>query len=91
MRARLTECGAPSTSVMYARSVSAVCLDETFFDTTGGSAVFFTYGGMIAHALTYAAHRRTLVTGALYSSGTTDLEDDPLPWEPVRPGGPTAP
>ncbi len=39
----------------------------------------FTAAGMIAHVLTYAAHRRTLVTGALASAGA-DLEDDPLTW-----------
>jgi AraC family transcriptional regulator len=46
---------------------------------------------MIAHVLTYAAHRRTLVSGALHSAGITDLEDDPLAWAPVRPEGPTLP
>lgn len=58
---------------------------------TDESPQFFTYGGMIAHVLTYAAYRRTLVVGALSSAGITDLEDDPLAWEPVRPPGPTAP
>jgi hypothetical protein len=66
-------------------------LDDTFVDTTTGTPYFFTYGGMIAHVLTYAAHRRTLVSGALHSAGITDLEDDPLAWEPVRPNGPTLP
>jgi AraC family transcriptional regulator len=66
--------------------------DDTFVDSTSGTPLFFTYGGMIAHVLTYAAHRRTLATGALYSAGITDLEDDPLAWEPVRPvGRPTSP
>ena len=66
-------------------------LDDTFVDTTTGTPYFFTYGGMIAHVLTYAAHRRTLVSGALHGAGITDLEDDPLAWEPVRPNGPTLP
>jgi AraC family transcriptional regulator len=66
-------------------------LDDTFVDATGGTPVFFTYGGMIAHVLTYAAHRRTLVSGALHSAGITDLQDDPLAWEPLRPEGPTMP
>jgi AraC family transcriptional regulator len=66
--------------------------DDTFVDSTSGTLLFFTYGGMIAHVLTYAAHRRTLATGALYAAGITDLEDDPLAWEPVRPvGRPTSP
>jgi len=80
---------------IYLGHVRGACqrgrLDETFVDTTTGTPLFFTYGGMIAHVLTYAAHRRTLVTGALYSAGITDLEDDPLAWEPVRPDAPTSP
>jgi hypothetical protein len=44
----------------------------------------FTYGGMIAHVLTYAAHRRTLVAGALASAGIDDLHDDPLVWLAAR-------
>jgi hypothetical protein len=90
MRARLAECG-PT----FLRHVRDACergrLDETFVDTTTGSPVFFTYAGMIAHVLTYAAHRRTLVSGALHAAGIDDLEDDPLAWEPVRPDGPTMP
>jgi hypothetical protein len=34
---------------------------------------------MIAHILTYAAYRRTLVVGALAALGA-DIEDDPLAW-----------
>jgi AraC family transcriptional regulator len=61
-------------------------------DTTTGSPLFFTYGGMIAHVLTYAAYRRTIASGALHAFGITDLEDDPLAWQPVRPNGrPTSP
>jgi AraC family transcriptional regulator len=75
---------------VYLEHVRDACergLDETFVDTTTGTPYFFTYGGMVAHVLTYAAHRRTLVAGALESAGVTDLEDDPLAWEPVRPEG----
>ena len=89
MRARLAECGP-----RYLERVRDACthgtLSETFV-TTEGSPQFFTYGGMIAHVLTYSAHRRTLVSGALASAGIAELEDDPLAWEPVRPVGPTAP
>jgi len=67
-------------------------LDDTFVDATTGSPVFFTYGGMIAHVLTYAAYRRTLASGALHAAGITDLEDDPLAWTALRPvGRPTQP
>jgi len=41
----------------------------------------FTYGGMIAHVLTFAAVRRLVVLGAYESLGITDLEaGDPAPW-----------
>ena len=56
-------------------------LDETFVDTTCDPPQAFTYSGMIAHILTFAAHRRTLVCGALYDAGVTDLgAGDPLHW-----------
>jgi hypothetical protein len=36
---------------------------------------------MIAHVLTFAAHRRTLVAGALIDAGVTDLgAGDPRRW-----------
>jgi len=44
-------------------------------------AEVFTYGGMIAHVLTLAAHRRTLVVLALDAAGITDLGwGDPMKW-----------
>ena len=39
-------------------------LDETFVDATCDPPQVFTYGGMLAHVLTFAAHRRTLAIGA---------------------------
>jgi hypothetical protein len=39
---------------------------------------------MIAHVLTFAAHRRTLVVGALFDAGITDLGyGDPMRWVAV--------
>ncbi len=56
-------------------------LEDTFVDAECEPVQTFTYGGMIAHVLTFAAHRRTLVVGALYSAGMTDLNaGDPLRW-----------
>ena len=53
--------------------------DETFVDTTCNPPRVFTYGGMVAHVLTFAAHRRTLVAGALETAGITDLgAGDPM-------------
>lgn len=53
---------------------------DTFVDALCDPPRVFTYGGMVAHVLTYAAHRHTLVAGALYSAGVRDLEDDPMMW-----------
>jgi hypothetical protein len=41
----------------------------------------YTYGGMIAHVLTFAAYRRTLVVGALDAAGIPELGwGDPMKW-----------
>ena len=56
-------------------------LDETFVDATCRPPEVFTYGGMLGHVLTFAAHRRTLAIGALHSAGITDLgAGDPMRW-----------
>ena len=56
-------------------------LDETFVDAQCTPTEVFTHGGMIAHVLTFAAHRRTLVAGALIDAGITDLgAGDPRLW-----------
>ena len=41
----------------------------------------FTYGGMVAHVLTFAAVRRLVVLGAFENLGITDLAaGDPMEW-----------
>jgi AraC family transcriptional regulator len=56
-------------------------LDEMFVDALCEPAEVFTYGGMIAHVLTFAAHRRTLVALALKDAGVGDLGwGDPMRW-----------
>lgn len=56
-------------------------LDDTFVDALCDPPRVFTYGGMIAHVLTFAAHRRTLVCGALVDAGVADLgAGDPMEW-----------
>jgi AraC-like DNA-binding protein len=56
-------------------------LDETFVDALCEPAEVFTYGGMIAHVLTFAAHNRTLAVLALKKSGIDDLGwGDPMRW-----------
>jgi AraC-like DNA-binding protein len=56
-------------------------LDDTFVDALCEPAEVFTYGGMIAHVLTFAAHRRTLVALALDRHGVGELGwGDPMRW-----------
>lgn len=64
-------------------------LDETFVDAMCDPAEVYTYGGMIAHVLTFAAHNRTLVVLALKKAGIDDLGwGDPMKWvaEPTAAG-----
>ena len=80
MRRRLATAGAEFLA--ETRSVVAEGrLDDTFVDAHCTPVEVFTYGGMIAHVLTFAAHRRVLVLGALASAGITDLGNgDPRKW-----------
>jgi len=78
MHARLARAGND-----FAAFVHGVCADdrfgETFVDATGEKPYVFTAAGMIAHILTYAAFRRTLVVSALAAAGL-EIDDDPLGW-----------
>lgn len=56
-------------------------LDDTVVDTLCEPQQEYTFGGMVAHVLNFAAHRRSLAVGALASAGVTDLGDgDPRRW-----------
>jgi AraC-like DNA-binding protein len=80
MRARLAQAG-PAFLAEVREVVDEGRLDETFVDAHCEPAEVFTYGGLIAHVLTFAAHRRLLVLGALESAGITDLGNgDPREW-----------
>jgi AraC family transcriptional regulator len=80
MRSRLAEEGA--TFLAHVQEFTEQGrLDETFVDALCEPPEVFTYGGMIAHVLTFAAHRRTLVAGALLDAGVSDLgAGDPMRW-----------
>ena len=80
MRERLAAEG--PTYLAHVRDVVAAGrLDDTFVDALCEPAEVFTYGGMIAHVLTFAAHRRTLVALALGTHGVEDLGwGDPMRW-----------
>ncbi len=80
LRTRLAEEGAT-----YLTNIREVCeqgrLDDTFVDALCEPAEVFTYGGMVAHVLTFAAHRRCLVVMALDKHGISDLGwGDPMRW-----------
>jgi AraC family transcriptional regulator len=53
--------------------------DDTFIDATCDPPQTFSYGGMLAHVLTFSAVRRTLAIGALENAGIDDLgAGDPM-------------
>jgi AraC family transcriptional regulator len=80
MRSRLASEGAAFVAQVHEVTEQGR-LDETFVDALCDEPEVFTYGGMIAHVLTFAAHRRTLVAGALVDAGITDLgAGDPMRW-----------
>lgn len=83
MRHRLARVG-PVFHGHVSTAVSEGRLDETFIDCGPDQASppeLYSYGGLIAHVLTFAAVRRTLVVGALASAGIDDLTyGDPRLW-----------
>lgn len=69
------------------RAVTEDRLEDTFVHASSAPPKIYSYGGLIAHVLTFAAYRRTLAVGALASAGVTDLGfGDPREWvaEPGR-------
>jgi AraC family transcriptional regulator len=53
--------------------------EETFIDAVCEPPETFTFAGMVAHVLTFAAVRRTMAIGALDRAGITDLgSGDPM-------------
>ena len=74
-----------SVGPRYLREVQQVVsdgrLDETFVDALCEPAEVFTYGGMIAHVLTFAAYHRTLAVQAFDEYGVEGLGwGDPMKW-----------
>ncbi len=84
MRERLSVEG-PAYLAAIHEVAAAERLDDTFVDALCEPAEVFTYGGMVAHVLTFAAHRRTLVALAFGSHGIDDLGwGDPMQWVAQR-------
>jgi len=80
MRSRLAEAG-PEFVELSTRLEADGRLEETFVDAICDPPEVFTFGGMLAHVLTFGATRRTVVIGALSSAGIDDLgAGDPMRW-----------
>jgi AraC family transcriptional regulator len=78
LRRRLAVAG-PLFRDLVALPVREGRADETFIDATCEPAQTFSFGGVLAHVLTFSAVRRTLAIGALESAGITDLgAGDPM-------------
>jgi hypothetical protein len=86
LRRELAEEG-PAFLAQVRATVEEDRLDDTFIDVTCDPPTVFTYGGVVAHVLTFAAVRRLVVLGAYEKLGITDLRaGDPMEWvaEPAR-------
>jgi AraC-like DNA-binding protein len=78
LRARLSDAG-PRFRRVVLDAMEEGRADETFIDMTCRPAHVFTYGGVLAHVLTFSAVRRTMAIGALESAGIGDLgAGDPM-------------
>jgi AraC family transcriptional regulator len=85
MRQRLDRVG-PDFLSQVQQTVETGSLDDTFVDALCDPPEVFTYAGLVAHVLTFAAYNRTLVVQQLGELGVDDLGwGDPMRWvaEPV--------
>jgi AraC family transcriptional regulator len=58
--------------------------DELFVDDTGETTETFSYGGMVAHVVTFSAFRRSAALKILETLGINDLGyGDPIEWERI--------
>jgi AraC family transcriptional regulator len=69
----------------FARAVRGIrernAWDTAFVDALCDPPETFTFGGMVAHVLTWSAHRRQVIVGALRKLGADVGSGDPLEWE----------
>ncbi len=80
MRARLADVG-PAFLSEVREACDRGRLGDALLCPGNDTVEVYTFGGMVAHVLTFAAHRRTLVAGRLYDLGITDLgAGDPMEW-----------
>lgn len=55
--------------------------DTAFVDALCDPPETFTFGGMVAHVLTWSAHRRQVIVGALRNFGADVGTGDPIEWK----------
>ncbi|MBW8732560.1 MAG: helix-turn-helix domain-containing protein [Terrabacter sp.] len=80
MRRRLASTG-PAFVAEVRKVAEEGRFDETFVDAFAPEPMVMTYGAMVAHVLTFAAHHRLLAVAKLREFGITDLGyGDPKPW-----------
>jgi AraC family transcriptional regulator len=80
LRERLADVG-PAFLTQVRRAGTEGRLDDMLVVCPGETVGVYTIGGMVAHVLTFAAHRRTLAVGALSGFGFSDLDSgDPIRW-----------
>jgi AraC family transcriptional regulator len=78
LRRRLDEV-APRFRELVVKPVREGRGDETFVDAVCDPPETFSYGGIVAHVLTFSAVRRTMAIGALETAGIGDLgSGDPM-------------
>jgi AraC-like DNA-binding protein len=59
--------------------------DDAFVDALCDPPQSFTFGGVIAHVVTFSAHRRQVLIGALEELGVEEIEPGcPIEWERIR-------
>ncbi len=70
---------APRFRELVVEPIEAGRADETFVDAVCDPPETFTFGGVLAHVLTFSAVRRTMAVGALETAGISDLgAGDPM-------------
>ena len=62
--------------------------DDSFIDTQCDPPETFSYGGAIAHVITFSAFRRELALAELRTNGVDMGYGDPIEWERERLMGP---
>jgi AraC-like DNA-binding protein len=69
----------------FARAVRGIrdrnTWDTAFVDALCDPPETFTFGGMVAHVLTWSAHRRQVLVGAFRNLGADVGTGDPIEWE----------